>query len=325
MSEIVTYGGNQPTGSTYYSNPNLVQSLAGSLGSTAGSAANSYMPLLSNVTQNPLYQSQLQGLMQSLQPSEQRATTGLQDMFRSAGMTNSGAFAQQASNLQRDILNNRTQAAGKLAGDSFNSIATALNNPMSQIDGLIKALTLNQESRYVPPSVTNTSSGGGDFLSGTSSFNSANDPYFQNAAAQTGQASPGGGSYGAIPQRSAGPGSATGGATNAPHEIAYSGGTSYMSDGTQRITDQAAYQAAMAGYPGMGTGQSAQPAGISNDNSMWNNMGSGTGGTGLATVNGQPYQDPFANQNWNPNPVMQDNQPYQFSDYSQQIPDFLDW
>lgn len=277
-TEIISYGGSVPTGATYYSNPDLVNQLASILGGTAGTAASSYFPLLSNVTSNPLYQSQLQGVLQSLQPSEQRATTGLQDLFRSAGMTNSGAFAQQAANLQRDILSNRTQAAGKLAGDTFGQLVAALNNPLSQSAGLINALKLQQSSSYQQPSIIGGGGTGGSdtgsFLAGNSPFNAANDPYFQAASG-------GGGSTGGR----GGPNIAP--LNEQPYEVAYSGGVSYRSDGSQVIVDPVAY-AQVTGNYSYGTGQPQVGA-----------SGGGGGGdsyyggnSGMPLIGDKSYYDP---------------------------------
>jgi hypothetical protein len=304
MAEIISYGGNMPTGATYHSNPELTNQLSSALGGVAGQAAGNYFPLLQNVTQNPLYQSQLQGLLQSLQPSEQRATTGLQDLFRSSGMTNSGAFAQQAGNLQRDILNNRTQAAGKLAGDSFNSLVAALNGPLSQASPLINALKLQQESKYIPPSVSGSTygsgSGGGSFLDGTSAFNSNNDPYFQNALANS-RAQQAGYGGGGTPQRSSSPQPSyySGGNIPPPQQTVDNGYSQY---GQIDPNEQYFQGTADMGYYG--------------NLDYWGNPIYDSN-QGMATIDGGQYYDPNqmpSDYNYNPNPVINDNSDYTFSD-----------
>lgn len=333
MGEIDYYGGNFPTGSTYYSNPDLANQLAGTLGGVSQQAGSQYFPLLQNVTQNPLYTSQLHGLLQSLQPSEQKATTGLQDMFRQAGMTNSGAFAQQASNLQRDILNNRTQAAGKLAGDSFNSLVAALNNPLSQSAPLINAMKLQQSSQYQPPSSTGGGGayGGGNFLDGTTGFNAQNDPYFQNALAQSQ-----GGSF------------LNGTSSSNANSDAYFRAALAQAQGGQRTPPPAGQQSGTAngGQPpnepnpfgnqtpnmdfsgyGLQASQPAQSAGGTGDMGYF-------GGSGQATVNGQPYNpDAYLGYNFNPNTTITDQNVNGYgltgsttpAPYFSNVPDFESW
>ena len=284
----------------YFSNPNLVNTLAQSLGGVTGTAAQNYFPLLTDVTSNPLYKSQLQGLLQSLQPSEQRATSGLQDLFRSAGMTNSGAFAQQAANLQRDILNNRTQAAGKLAGDTFGQLVQALQGPLNQSSALINSLKLSQAQQPVSYNDQLGSTGPGGFAS---TFSTANDPYW---LAATGGGGGGGGGF--LPSSSGGGrASGSGGGAQspggssyaAPYEVGYSGGVSYRSDGSQVIVDPIAYAQAWGRPSSTSTPsnpninpQTGTPyyQGTANMNVDVN--GRDLGGTGLATVGGQPYYNP---------------------------------
>lgn len=274
----------------YFSNPDLVNQLASSLGGVAGTASQNYFPLLTDVTNNNLYKSQLQGLLQSLQPSEQKATTGLQDLFRSAGMTNSGAFAQQAANLQRDILNNRTQAAGKLAGDTFGQLVQALQGPLNQSSALINSLKLSQSQQPQTYNDNLGSTAPGGFAS---TFSTQNDPYWQalmggsggagvTASAGGGRASGSGG--GSVP----GAQPAGGGSYSAPYEVGYSGGVSYRSDGSQVVVDPVAYAQATGSYQG----STAPYPGLGDQGSL-SGFQSYNGGYTSATQN--PYDIPYSN------------------------------
>lgn len=149
---LIGPGSQTQTYRTSFLDPQLVQQLAQQLGGVATQASNQYMNFLNNPTSSPLFQGQLSGLLQSLIPSEQQARTNLSDVFRAAGNTGSSVFGNSAQGLERDILGNRTQAASRLLGQAFPQIVQALQNPMNQIDNLIRSLRTAQG--------TSTGSGG---------------------------------------------------------------------------------------------------------------------------------------------------------------------
>lgn len=133
------------SGGTFFSDPQLVQQLAGSLGGVGQQAAAGYLPFVQNPTASPYFTNALQGLLGALAPSEQQARQGLGDQFRSAGMMSSGIFGNQASNLEGQLNLNRGQIASNLLTTMFPQITQALQNPMDQITQLMNALKLQQQ------------------------------------------------------------------------------------------------------------------------------------------------------------------------------------
>lgn len=147
------------SGGTFFSDPQLVQQLAGSLGGVGQQAAAGYLPFVQNPTASPYFTNALQGLLGALAPSEQQARQGLGDQFRSAGMMSSGIFGNQANNLEGQLALNRGQIASNLLTTMFPQITQALQNPMDQITQLMNALKLQQqqsqsESTSTTPSQT---------------------------------------------------------------------------------------------------------------------------------------------------------------------------
>ena len=96
---------------------------------------------------HPLFQAQLQSLLQSLVPSEQQSRQALADQFRASGGLRSGAFGNAGAALEGNILGNRQTEAGKLLGQSFPQIIQALLGSMGQGNQLIEALKLNQQEQ----------------------------------------------------------------------------------------------------------------------------------------------------------------------------------
>lgn len=130
------------TGSTFFSDPKVVQQLLKSLGGQ--------QEQLGNFMQNPagsqLFQGQLSGLLNALIPSEQRAMTQLSDIGREGGNTASSVYAGLVGQQQNDFLRNRQELASKLLGQSFNQITQALLGQMGLTPQLLNALKLSQQN-----------------------------------------------------------------------------------------------------------------------------------------------------------------------------------
>jgi hypothetical protein len=153
-----------PTGgraaqNTYYSNPDLVQQLAASLGGLQSNLTTQYQGLLQNPMASPLIQGQLGPLLQSFIPSENRARTAYTDAARSAGALRSGAYMRGLPQLEGELLGKRQQATGQLLGQAFPQLMQALQNPLGQISSLIDALKLSQGTG-AQPGASSASSGG---------------------------------------------------------------------------------------------------------------------------------------------------------------------
>lgn len=138
-------GQQQSSGGSYFSSPDLVRQLSGTLGGTAQGAAQQYLPFVSNPTAHPYFQNALSGLLQALVPSENAARTSLADQFRSAGNMSSGIFGNQATNLEGELDRNRNATASQLLTTMFPQIIQALSGPMAQINPLIEALKLQRQ------------------------------------------------------------------------------------------------------------------------------------------------------------------------------------
>jgi hypothetical protein len=140
-------------GNTYFSNPKFVQQLLGMLMGKGGQPGQQeqFTNFLSNPAGSQLFQGQLSGLLNSLVPSEQQATTNLNDMFRGAGNTGSSVYAGAAQGLQNNILQNRQEMASKLLGQSFDQITKALLGQMGLTPELISATKLQSSQGATGP------------------------------------------------------------------------------------------------------------------------------------------------------------------------------
>lgn len=98
------------------------------------------MQQVQDPTQSPAYKSQLHGLLASLAPSEKRATTNLQDMFRNAGNMASGQYGVAGANLQGDLMRNRQTLASELAG----KVGASAQGPMGILAQLLQSQQQNQ-------------------------------------------------------------------------------------------------------------------------------------------------------------------------------------
>lgn len=155
----------QQSGSTFFgSNP-----IADPLAELGKQATNQYMGFVQDPTAHPLFQSQIGGLLQSLIPSENRARTGLTDMFRSAGGLRSGSYGREATQLEDSLMQRRSQTAAQLLGQMFPQMVQALNNPIAQIPNLLQALKLSQSSGSSQGSSTDPQ-GGGSYGGGGGSY-----------------------------------------------------------------------------------------------------------------------------------------------------------
>ena len=134
-------------GGSYFSNPELVNNLAGLLGGQATAAAGGYMDYLQNPATSQLFTSQLAGLLNNPQllNSEAMARQNLADQFRIGGGLNSGAFGQAGQNLESSILGNRQSLAANLLGQTYGQTLQGLQFPQAQVNPLINALTLQKQ------------------------------------------------------------------------------------------------------------------------------------------------------------------------------------
>jgi len=130
-----------------FNDPSLVKALSQSTGGAAIASGGDFTDFLNNPVAHPLFQAQLQSLLQSLVPSEQQSRQALADQFRASGGLRSGAFGNAGAALEGNILGNRQTEAGKLLGQSFPQIIQALLGSMGQGNQLIEALKLNQQEQ----------------------------------------------------------------------------------------------------------------------------------------------------------------------------------
>jgi hypothetical protein len=115
------------------------------LGGVAQGAGQNYLNFISNPTSHPYFSNALGGLLEALRPSENNARLALNDQFRAAGNTGSSVYGQNAMGLESELMRNRGSMASQLLTTMFPQITQALMAPMSQVNGLIQALTLQQQ------------------------------------------------------------------------------------------------------------------------------------------------------------------------------------
>ena len=130
-----------------FNDPSLVKALSQSTGGASIASGGNFTDFINNPVAHPLFQAQLQSLLQSLVPSEQQSRQALADQFRASGGLRSGAFGNAGATLEGNILGNRQTEAGKLLGQSFPQIIQALLGSMGQGNQLIEALKLNQQEQ----------------------------------------------------------------------------------------------------------------------------------------------------------------------------------
>lgn len=133
--------------STYFQNPELAKALAALLGNQAQQAGADYMDFVKNPASNPIFQSALGGLLDSLAPSENNARVALADQFRAAGNTASSTFADKAMGLETELLRNRQLMSSDLLTKLFPQVTEALYRPMGQIPQLLDAQKLQQATQ----------------------------------------------------------------------------------------------------------------------------------------------------------------------------------
>lgn len=160
--------------STYSSNPDLMQMLAGSFGKTITDAASNYNNVVNNPTSSDVYKNSLSGMLAALVPSEQGARQNLADTFRAAGNTASSTFGQKASGLESDLMRNRQTMASDLLAKLYPAMTQAAYAPLSQTSNLIDALKLQQSSSTGHSESQSTGNAGGPNL-GTQSFTGFQD------------------------------------------------------------------------------------------------------------------------------------------------------
>lgn len=130
----------------YFNDPALVASLSHALGGTAQQSAQGYNSFVNNPTAHPAFQNALSGLLQALHPQEQAGLRNTMDAARAAGNTSSSAAGQALGSYNAGVNRNQMETASKLLTTMFPQIAQAMFAPMSQTNGLIDALKMNQQS-----------------------------------------------------------------------------------------------------------------------------------------------------------------------------------
>lgn len=146
----------QNQGSTFFSDPGMIQRLLDSMGGQQGQ----FNDYLSNPTASPLYTNQLRGLMASLQPQEAASRQAYNDAGVAAGNRSSGAFAQGGANLEGNIMRNQQSTAGQLLGQNFSQMTQALLSAMGLTPQMMNALKLQQNSGSGQSSGWNDAGGG---------------------------------------------------------------------------------------------------------------------------------------------------------------------
>ena len=155
------FGGTGGSGSSQsyantYLDPKMVKGLAKTLGGTAEGASSSYLPFIQDPTSHPLFQKQLSGLLQSLQPQEDASRRNTLDMLRASGMSNSSTGANAINNNESQIRSEQQRLGANVLGQSFSQIVQALMGPQAMIPNLINALKLNYGTGQ-----SNATAGGG--------------------------------------------------------------------------------------------------------------------------------------------------------------------
>jgi len=82
--------------------------------------------LFENPLESGIFNALLDPTLQALEPSEELARRNLTDQFRQVGGLNSGAFLAETGNVERDILQNRSQATSNLARESLAQLLGSL-------------------------------------------------------------------------------------------------------------------------------------------------------------------------------------------------------
>lgn len=170
--------------------PMLQQLLASVLSGTQG-----INNLNANPGANPLFQGQINPILQAMQPFLQGQQQTLQDQQRangnlgdtSSGISMGNLLGQQATQMGGVAANAMNQAYNNtLAG--YSAPATMAGNAARSMPQYNQAYMQPQQQQGGggnPPGTYGT--GQNSFLNGQSGFNAANDPYFQNAMAQYNQ------------------------------------------------------------------------------------------------------------------------------------------
>lgn len=146
---------------TYFSDPNTVANLTGTLSGQATNAANMWNQFVQNPAGSDLFQKQLAGLLMNpnLVRSRQQAVTGLGDQFRAAGNMSSGAFANAAARQQGDFNAQDQSTAAQLLGTLFPQVANALQQPQNLAAQLMSVLKMQAAGRN--PAAPQSAGGGG--------------------------------------------------------------------------------------------------------------------------------------------------------------------
>lgn len=125
------------TSGNQFNDPNLVASLAEMIKGVSGTSGSQFNSYLDNPAQSKMFQNSLQTVLQNLQPGEKQQRQDLQDQFRQAGALNSGAFANAATQNERNIGANRSTTAVNLLQSQYAPTLQALLGGISQANPLI--------------------------------------------------------------------------------------------------------------------------------------------------------------------------------------------
>lgn len=193
-----------------------------------------YASLVNQGVQSPLMQSVLQPSLAQLSRTQDLSRQNFMDQFRSAGALGSSAMGTGSANLenvfQGQDANLISQVLSTMLPQFIQGYNTQFQNQLA-IPGL-----LSQALGATRPLVGQSSVGQGGMTGGTPSIADSGVGNYQpgNVFAQGGGGS--GGGYGGMGSSGAGAGAGAGGATGA-YPVGESGGYTYYSDGSVKLTD----------------------------------------------------------------------------------------
>lgn len=162
--------------------PMLQQLLSSVLSGTAG-----INNLNANPGANPLFQGQINPILQAMQPFLQGQQQTLQDQQRANGNLGDTSSGISMGNLLGQQATQMGGVAANQFNQAYNNTLAGYSAPATMAGNAARSMPMYQQSYMQPQpgqpggAVGGTSSNA--FLNGTSGFNAAQDPYFQAAMA----------------------------------------------------------------------------------------------------------------------------------------------
>lgn len=170
--------------------PEVMQSLLQALLGSVQQGTAGINNLNANPGANPLFQGQINPILQAIQPFLQSQQTTLQDQQRANGNLGDTSSGIAMGNLLGQQTTQMGGVAANAMNQAYNNSLAGYSAPATMAGNAVRSAPMYQQSYMQPqqqqggnpPGTYGT--GTNSFLNGTSGFNAANDPYFQNAMAQ---------------------------------------------------------------------------------------------------------------------------------------------